>query len=335
MSYIFDALQRSQAERAEANKTESMATLELLERTERETAAQWNSEHKELTVEPGVEAEPDQPGPLFSGEGLGAGAVGDDPAIIAQALRDEERRETFTHFQALQCSRSKDSRLVSLSNTDGPATEAFHLLAVRLHNLKQTRELKSLLITSTVPGEGKSVVAANLAIALGAGERERVLLLDGDLRRPTQSQLLGFGKVPGVINYLKGERSLTACIYHLPDAGIWLMPAGDNSSGSAELIQSAELPKLMANLTQWFDWIVIDSPPVLPVVDTSVWMRLADGILLVARHGTTKKKKLQKGIEALDPNKLIGALLNASKSANDNDYYSYLSPSKSSTDEDQ
>jgi capsular exopolysaccharide synthesis family protein len=331
MSYIFDALQRSQAERAEANKTGSMATLELLERTEREASAQWGSE---FPAEPVVETVEEQQGPLLSGEGLVAGAVDDDPSVITKALEDEERRETFSHFQTLQCSHSKDSRLVSLSNADAPAREAFHMLAVRLNDLKRTRGLKSLLITSTIPGEGKSLVAANLASSLGGGERERVLLLDGDLRRPSQSQLFGLAKVPGLINYLQGERSLTACLYHLPEAGIWMLPAGNNPNNSAELIQSQQLPKLMDTLSGWFDWIVIDSPPVLPVVDTSVWARLADGVLLIARHGTTKKRKLQKGLEALDPSKLIGALLNASKSANDNDYYSYLSPSEASRQSD-
>jgi capsular exopolysaccharide synthesis family protein len=327
MSYIFDALQRSQAERPEALKAGSTAALELLERTERETSAQWSSG---LSADQGTETGAECHGPLFSGDGFGPGTVEADPAVITKALQDEERRETFSHFQALQCSYPKDSRLVSLSNIDGPATEAFHMLGVRLHNLQRTREIKSLLITSTVPAEGKSVVAANLAITLGGGERKRVLLIDGDLRRPSQSQLFGFEKVSGLSNYLQGQRSLTACLYHLAEAGIWILPAGDNPGGSAELIQSPQLPKLMTTLNEWFDWIVIDSPPVLPVVDASVWARLADGILMVARHGTTKKRKLQKGLEALDSRKLIGALLNASKSANDNDYYSYLGSTETS-----
>jgi capsular exopolysaccharide synthesis family protein len=321
MSYIFDALQRSQAERSETDKTGSAAALELLEQTERETSAQWSSD---LSAEREVEAEQERQAHLFSGDGFGPVAAETDPAVITKALEDEERRETFSHFQTLHGSQSKDIRLVSLSSTEGPASEAFHLLAVRLNSLQKTQELKRLLITSTVPGEGKSVVAANLAISLGSGERQRVLLIDGDLRRPAQSQLFGLAKVPGLSNYLQSKRSLSACLYHLPDAGIWFLPAGDSLNGSAELIQSAQLPKLMATLNSLFDWVVIDSPPVLPVVDTSVWARLADGILLVARHGTTKKRKLQKGLEALDPGKLIGALMNASNSTNDNDYYSYV-----------
>jgi Mrp family chromosome partitioning ATPase len=77
----------------------------------------------------------------------------------------------------------------------------------------------------------------------------------------------------------------------------------------------------MDQLTIWFDWIIVDSPPVLPLADTSVWMRLADGILLVTRQGITEKRKLQRGLEALEPKKLIGALVNGSENAADSDYY--------------
>ena len=128
-----------------------------------------------------------------------------------------------------------------------------------------------------------------------------MLLVDGDVRRPTQSEIFGFAQSPGLCNYLLGKRSLTASLYHLPKAGIWILPAGDNQGDIRDLIQSPRLPDLMTTLNSWFDWIVIDSPPVLPLVDTSIWARLADGILLVTRQGTTSKRKLQKGLEALDP----------------------------------
>jgi Mrp family chromosome partitioning ATPase len=77
----------------------------------------------------------------------------------------------------------------------------------------------------------------------------------------------------------------------------------------------------MDQLTAWFDWIIIDSPPVLPLADTSVWMRLADGILLATRQGSTEKRQLLRGLEAIEPRKLIGALVNSSDNASANDYY--------------
>jgi Mrp family chromosome partitioning ATPase len=86
----------------------------------------------------------------------------------------------------------------------------------------------------------------------------------------------------------------------------------------------------MEQLATLFDWIIIDSPPILPLADTSVWTRLADGILLVTRQGITQKRHLQRGLEALESKKIIGAVLNSSKSSADNEYYSYLHPAEGS-----
>jgi Mrp family chromosome partitioning ATPase len=87
------------------------------------------------------------------------------------------------------------------------------------------------------------------------------------------------------------------------------------------VLQSVKLNALMSQLADWFECIVIDSPPVLPLADTSVWMRLADGIVLVARQGITEKKQLQRGLEAIEPQKLVGALLNCSKNQAHSHYY--------------
>lgn len=319
MSYIFDALQRSQSERANANESGSLATIELLERAEREATAQRDSES--LREQPS-ESAAETHGPVLSGEGFGPRGMPADLIAVTKALQDEQQREIFSHFQALEISQSKDSRLVCLGEGDSRVMEAFHLLGVRLQNLRRQREFKSLLITSTVPKEGKSVVAANLACALGSGMRQKVLLLEGDVRRPTQSEIFGLTQVSGLSDCLQGKRSVTASLYHLPQAGVWILPAGDIRGDFRELLQSPKLPDLMKTLNNWFDWIVIDSPPVLPLADTSIWARLADKIMIVTRHGTTRKRELQNGLDALDPNKLIHAVLNSSNSTNDTyDYY--------------
>jgi Mrp family chromosome partitioning ATPase len=99
------------------------------------------------------------------------------------------------------------------------------------------------------------------------------------------------------------------------------MPAGRTPQNPLEVLQSSKLNALIAQLSDWFDCIVIDSPPVLPLADTSVWMRLADGIILVARQGISEKKQLQKGLDAIDPQKLIGSILNCSQGSAHSDYY--------------
>ena len=91
-------------------------------------------------------------------------------------------------------------------------------------------------------------------------------------------------------------------------------------------MQSGKLSPLMEQLEAWFDWIVIDSPPVLPLADTSLWSRLADGILLVTRPGVTQKKQLQRGLAALETKKLLGALVNGSTDMAHSDYYQRYAP---------
>jgi Mrp family chromosome partitioning ATPase len=86
----------------------------------------------------------------------------------------------------------------------------------------------------------------------------------------------------------------------------------------------------MDQLTEWFDWIVIDSPPILPLADTSMWAKLADGILIVTRRSVTEKKQLQRGLEALDRSKLLGAVVNGSSDAAHSDYYQRYGPAASS-----
>src|SRR2546426_10071359 len=179
-----------------------------------------------------------------------------------------------------------DARLVCLTEKDSLAAEKFRFLAVRLRQLQQNRTVKKLLVTSTIPEEGKSMISANLALSLARKKRQRVLLVEGDLRRPTLYESFGLRRLPGVSEWLKSTSSEVRNIYHIEEAGLWFFPAGSLPENPMELIQSGRLAELMEQLTVRFDWIVIDSPPVLPLADTSVWSRLADSILLVAREGT-------------------------------------------------
>jgi capsular exopolysaccharide synthesis family protein len=322
MSHIFDALQRSEGERSGVASPSLSEATELLRHAERRAASKW---------ETGVLVEE-----LAATEGAEGGAlVGPDeglPDVVAQEDRSEGNPsltggelDIFSQFQLLQASSAPQNRLVCLTDRESPAAEAFHLLGVRLRHLRRDRPLKRVLITSTIPQEGKSMIAANLACTLAQRAPHRTLLLEGDLRRPSFSQIFGIGSMPGLSECLQGKRTLAQSIYHLESAGFWILPAGSASGNALEFLQQGALSSLMDQLATWFEWIIIDSPPMLPLADTSVWMRLVDGVLLVTRQGTTQKRQLQKGLEAIEPKKLIGALLNCSKHAVPSDYY-YLKP---------
>src|SRR5438093_3126785 len=219
-----------------------------------------------------------------------------------------------------------DARLVCLTEKDSLAAEKFRFLAVRLRQLQQNRAVKKLLVTSTIPEEGKSMISANLALSLVRKKLQRILLVEGDLRRPTLCESFGLRNLPGVSEWLKSGSCKITNVYHIDEAGLWFLPAGSPPEDPMELMRSGRLAELMEELSVWFDWIVIDSPPVLPLADTSVWSRLADGILLVAREGTTKKRELQRGLEILDHSKVLGLVLNSAESIAQANYYQHYGP---------
>lgn len=317
MSQIFDALQRSEAERQGVDGIVPLQPTEVLKRAERFAATKWADqslgESGSLKVE---DIEDSSASSGFEPQVRGNGAQSSfEPA------KTDERLRILGQFRSLPLTISPESRLVSVTEQDSPAAEAFRLLGVRLRDLARTRPLKRVLITSTIPQEGKTTIAANLACTLARSTQQKILLLEGDVRRPALSQMLGLQGNPGICEWLRGDQKLTSCIYFLEDAGVWVMPAGSSPQNPLEVLQSTKLSALTAQLTDWFDTVVIDSPPVLPLADTSLWMRLADGIILVARQGITEKKQLEKGLEAIDSQKLIGALLNCSQNSAHSHYY--------------
>ena len=318
MSHIFDALQRSEAERAETDSPPLPEVAEILRRAERGPGSRWGSAL--LSEEPAATKNADFDGSLRAPKDPSVVATF-EPSVSVELSQTEKHLEAFAQFKSLQISVAPQSRLISLTDSSSPAAEAFRLLGVRLRHLRRDRTLKKVLITSTIPQEGKSMVASNLACTLALRTQQKVLVVEGDLRRPSLSRMFGIGKNLGLSEWLEGECSLTTSIYHLGDQNLWILPAGSAPSNALELLQSGKLSALMDQLTMWFDWIIIDSPPVLPLADTSVWMRLSDGILLTTRQGTTEKRQLLRGLEAIEPKKLIGALVNSSLNAATSDYY--------------
>lgn len=325
MSQIFDALLRSEAERTRNGAVAEADATDLLQSVEYQAALQWISDPPS-----GRQNGSGSTGPF---ESLAeAEAPSPRSSVATEARAAEKIFAPSHHFSSQPLVLPEECDLAGVFHEDGPTAEAFRLLTVRLRDLRRTRPLQRLLITSTVPQEGKSTVAANLACALAHKKEEKVLLLEGDLRRPALTERLRLHDKPGICDWLRDEQC-PASIHHLPEPGFWVLPAGRTPSNPLNLLQSKRLSSMMEQLAGWFDWIVIDSPPVLPLADTSIWARWAEGILLVARQGVTRKKQLTRGVEALDPKKLIGALMNSAAGSLYSGYY-YSSPSAAAPDSD-
>lgn len=300
MSRVFDALQRSGAERSGVEYPDAISVItELLEApTEPQSPAQ----------------QPEQPETETSRV--------EQPvmALVTQTPASHDLSE----LPALNVSVMPTSRLAFFKEPDSLAAEKFRFLGVRLRQIQQSRPLKKVLVTSTIPEEGKSFVAANLAGVL-ARRKQKVLLIEGDLRRPSLGVQFGLGRLAGLGEWLQGDHRKVSNIYRLEGPGFWFMPAGDPPQNPLELMQSGSLSQLIAQLSNMFDWIIIDSPPLLPLADTTVWSRMTDGTLLVAREGKTQKAMLERGLEGIKKSDLLGVVLNGCTNSPEKNYYqSYL-----------
>jgi succinoglycan biosynthesis transport protein ExoP len=201
----------------------------------------------------------------------------------------------------------------SLLLSDGAPPELAELLHGVRTNLVMASELASartLLVTSSKAGEGKTLTAANLAVSL-ARLNQRVLLIDADLRRPRLHELFGEEPGPGLTDLLTGKAT-TRAVRKTKVARLWLIPSGSDSRRPADLLGSEHFKKLIDCLRPQVEWVIIDSPPVLAVADACVIARVVAGVLLVVGSGKTSRDVACAAVERLDAvgAKIVGAMLN-------------------------
>src|SRR3989442_437804 len=220
----------------------------------------------------------------------------------------------------LHPSGSPEARLVSLTRSGGLGAEKFLLLGTRLKHLQEHHGLKKVVLTSSGKSEGKSLVAANLAISLARNTKQKVLLLEGDLRGPVLSRLFGHNKFNGLTELLRQKEPPGKFLYRMAGLPLWVLFAGTLREHPFQLLQSFSLPQLLNQFSESFDWILIDAPPLLPLADADLWTRLYDGVLLVVRENRTPKKILQKALDRLGKAVLLGVVLNED-SGLDQNYY--------------
>ena len=218
----------------------------------------------------------------------------------------------------------------------GPAVEQFRSLRSRIFELRDLSPLKSILVSSGLPQEGKSFVAANLALSLARHKNSKVLLIDGDMRRYTMHQILGCEAQPGLADYLGGKATILE-IMQRPERSpeeasskkpifpnLTFIAGGNGGDKAADLSGSPRFGDLIRLAAPHFDWIIVDSSPVLPVSDAVNLARSCDGVLLVARGGVTKYPVAQRAQSELKASKILGFVLNAVQEAPQvGSYYGY------------
>lgn len=214
--------------------------------------------------------------------------------------------------------------LPPLINNGVPPRFSEALRSVRTGVLFSTAQAKrSFIVTSTGPSEGKSVVASNLGIGL-AQAQQRVLLIDADMRRPTLHTTLGSDQEPGLSNLLVGDAKAQEAIRKTSVPGLWLLPSGLIPPNPAELLGSEKFKALLDSLVDQFDWVLIDSPPVMAVTDASVVAHWAAGVIFVIGADMTSRRAAQQAIDQLESanGRLVGGVLNRVNLKQNSYYYS-------------
>lgn len=202
--------------------------------------------------------------------------------------------------------------------------ERFRTLRSRLYQISAVQTVRRLLLTSSVPEEGKTFVASNLAQSIVRQTDRRVLLIDADLRASRLHLTLGTENEPGLSDYLSGEKELTDII-QLGDAdNFCFIPGGRFVANPSEILHSEKMKALLDKMGQLFDWVILDSPPAIAVHDASVLADMCDGVLFVVRAGTTDYELAQKAAGEFENKNLLGVVLNrVDKSAAYGAYYYY------------
>jgi capsular exopolysaccharide synthesis family protein len=222
--------------------------------------------------------------------------------------------------------KAEKAPLITEGSAQSTRAEAMRQLRTNLQFVNVDRPLRSLVVSSALPGEGKSTTVCNLGIAF-AEAGKRVIIIDADLRRPKIAEYLGLEGAVGLTNVLAGQANIRDVVQAWGKSGLWVLPSGYVPPNPSELLGSGNMADLLTALGSAFDVIIIDTPPLLPVTDAAVMSTLADGCLLVSRHAKTTESQAAGAAAALAKvnGKLHGCVLNMAPHKSDGSYayYSY------------
>ena len=200
--------------------------------------------------------------------------------------------------------------LVAAITPHSVVAERYRGIRSRITAAEEARPLRSIVVTSPGPRDGKSITAANLALAMAQEYQRNVVLVDASLRGSSVHQLFGLDATPGLADVLAGDATLEQALVYLPEYRLTLLPAGQAPKFPTELLGSAAMRRTIDTLRARFDRILIDLPPVTPLADAGTVAPLADGVVMVVRAGVTKRPALEDALDVFDDDKVLGVVLN-------------------------
>ena len=216
-------------------------------------------------------------------------------------------------------------KLVGTDDVSSGALEQYRKLAATLHHAQEERSIQVVMATSSLPGEGKSLTAANLAITFSESYQRRVLLVDADLRRPTVQRLFGVATLEGLDAGLKAASDRPMALTRLSER-LWVLPAGRPDPDPLSGLTSDRMRRLVQEARAHFDWVIIDTPPVSLLPDANLMAANVDGVLLVVRAGKAPFQLVKRTVDTIGHERILGVVMNAVDFRHDRNaggYYEY------------
>lgn len=235
-----------------------------------------------------------------------------DPWTISPEREPHQRRDSSHDVLFTALARvAVDQNVRMIPNAaDRSVIEHYRRLRTKVMQQHAIKPFRSLLVTSANPQEGKSVTTLNLALSFAMLPSFRVLVVDGDMRRGTLGQWLAATDRPGLSNLIDGSASLDEVVFTCEDSSVYFIPGGTSKTPAAELLHSPRLSNHFRNMTEQFDLVIFDSPPVNLIADAQLIAAHSDAVLLVARAFKTARKALEKAVQDLAPFRVIGTVMN-------------------------
>jgi len=249
-------------------------------------------------------------GGVVVGSDTGAGGVAVEAPVLEQGLNLQGLLELLPEipFQPLP-----DSLLFSAMQPQDAPTEEFRSLRTRMNHMQSLQPIHSVVVTSPSPAEGKSFSSVNLALSEAHLAGNNTLLADFDFRRPIIHNLFQIDRSPGLTDYLLGKAELKDIIKKVAGLNLWIMPAGEAVLNPLELLNLREVKELLDALPTLFNWVVLDSPPLLFAADANLLSTMCHGTVLVVRIGATTIDSVTRAMQSLCENNVLGIVVNGAR----------------------
>ncbi len=242
----------------------------------------------------------------------------------AGATLDAVRPARATSFVSYDVAAARvEPHLVAITQPRSSYCEQFRSLRTRILQAGEREQMRTFVITSAGIGEGKTLTALNLAWLLAQTEGVRCLVIDSDLRQPCATEYLAIDAPRGLSEVLGGEMNLQQAIVRLDPAGLYLLPGGQPRDDVAELLSGPTFARVIAHARRMFDFVIIDAPPLGIFTDANVLINRADGALLVVRSGKTRYAAVDRLLETLPRERMLGVVLNRTDEAVESSAYNY------------